>query len=283
MQMKVELSQIRTLGEIIDDSILFFKQNYKALLKSYFVICGFFWVAGLIIAVLNQTQKFQLQDAGESFFTLTFFLTALFNFINFVFILITVLSFIALYKEKGNNAPAVDEVWGYVKYYILRVFGSSIVLVSLLAAGVLLCVLPGIYLMPVFLLILTIMILENASFGYAFRSAFKLIKENWWHTIGVLMVMAIIVIASFVLLIIPVVIIVVGILYLTTANRAQTSSLAITITVNGLQFLYMFPIIAMALVYFNLNEQKDDYSLMQRIAMVGKNNTELNQLPEEEY
>ena len=46
MQMKVELSQIRTLGEIIDDSILFFKQNYKALLKSYFVICGFFWVAG---------------------------------------------------------------------------------------------------------------------------------------------------------------------------------------------------------------------------------------------
>jgi len=283
MQPKVELSQIRNLGEIIDDSVLFLKQNWKPLFKSYFTISGFFLVAGVVISIFNQTNKFQPQDQEESVYGGTFFLTILFNFINFGLISLTVLSFMALYHEKGREAPSVEEVWGYVKFYFFRVFGSSILLTLLLAAGIFACILPGIYFLPVFLIIISVMIFENATLGYSFSRGFKLIKERWWQTIGVLLVMAMIAASAMVLLAIPVAIIVGLILFLTKLNHEHTESIALAVTVNSLQILYVLPTIAIALVYFNLNEQNDDNNLMQRIAMLGKNNADPDQLPLEEY
>ena len=134
MPAKVELVQIRRFGEIVDDSILFVKQNWKPLLRSYFSICGFFWVAGLILSVFNQTQIFALQENGESIYSVTYISTAVLNFLNIIFVILTGLCFVTLYKEKENQAPSVEEVWTYVKYYFFRVVGSSIALLALWAA-----------------------------------------------------------------------------------------------------------------------------------------------------
>jgi hypothetical protein len=283
MQPKVELAQIRNTGEIVDDSILLFKQNWKPLLKTYFIICGFFWAAGLIIAVFNQTKTFQLQEQGESIYSITYFCTILFSFINYTFISLTALSFLTLYREKGNVAPTVEEVWGYVKYYLLRVFSSSVLLVALLAIGLVFCVLPGIYFMPVFSLITTIMVIENADLGYSFNQGFRLIKNNWWQTFGVMLVMGIIVFSAMILLIIPVTIIVAIILASINTNNAHIISMATVLTLHSLEFLYLLPTISIALVYFSLNEKKDDNGLLERINGLGKNNQEANNLPSEEY
>jgi hypothetical protein len=283
MQPKVELSQIRNLGEIIDDSILFFKQTWKPLLKSYFTISGFFLFAGVIISVFNQTKIFQLQQQGESIFSATYFLTIFFYLVNFIFISLTGLSFITLYHEKGKEAPSVEEVWGYVKYYFLRVFGSSLLLTALWVVGIFLCILPGIYFMPVFLLIITIIVFENATLGYAFNRAFQLIRDRWWQMFGTLMVMGLIVGCAIVLLSIPLIIITALILFLTNVNHEHTESIALVLTFSLFQVLWLLPTISIALTYFSLNEQKDDNNLFQRIEMLGKNNYDIDHLPSEEY
>jgi hypothetical protein len=74
MQEKIELNRVRTFSEIIEDSIQFFKQNWKPLLRSYFAICGFFCVAGLVIGVLNEKATLEHTAKGESVFGLTYFL-----------------------------------------------------------------------------------------------------------------------------------------------------------------------------------------------------------------
>lgn len=284
MQPKVELNKIRDLGELVDDSILFLKQNWRPLFKTYFIICGFFWVAGMIISVLNQTQSFRLQGYGESVYSLTYFLSVLFTFINITFLMLTALSFVALYKEKGNQAPNVEEVWSYVKYYIARAFASSLLLILMVAAGTLFCVIPGIYLLPVALLILTIIVLENASLSYAFNLAFRIIKNNWWSLFSTLLIIGFLVCSTMVLLTIPVALIVTAMLYLTNVNHQHTISIAIALTLTALQFLYLLPTVAVAISYYNLNLRNDDNSLLQRIEMIGKDDKASHDLSlEEEY
>nr|WP_294940889.1 hypothetical protein [uncultured Mucilaginibacter sp.] len=280
---KVELARIRNLGETVDDSILFLKQNFRPLLKAYVYICGIFWVAGLVVSMFGLTQRFQLQNQGEAISSTTYILTAIAGYINFIFLALTSFSFIALYHEKGKEAPTVEEVWAYVKYYLLRVAGSGIALFALLALGTLLCVLPGIYFMPILLLIIAIMTLENASFSYAFGLAFTLIKNKWWHLMSALVVMMVLILAITILLCIPLGIIAGLILYLTDVNQPEAQGIGIAIALNTLQFFYILPMIAVALCYYSFTEQRDDNSLMQRIEMLGKHNAGTTHLPTEEY
>src|SRR5947209_2042968 len=218
MQEKIELNRIRTLGEIIDDSIQFFKQNWRPLLRSYGTICGFFWVVSFIVALLNQVQTVQRLAMGESQFGGIYFLAMFFDFISGIVIILTVLSFIALYKEKQNEAPSTEEVWAYFKYYFFRIFGSYLALIACLVAGFLCCIIPFFYLAVVFSLIFPIMIMENTTFGYAFSRSFKLVKNRWWNVLGVIIVSEIIIVVAMFSIGIPVTLVVVTTKFLTNVD-----------------------------------------------------------------
>lgn len=284
MQPKVELSQLRSSGEIVDDTIVFFKQNWKDLLKSYFTIGGFFWVAGIVITIFNQTRTFQLQQQNESIFTFTYFLTLFFSLINYITIVLIAFCYVALYREKGKEPPTVEEVWVYFKYYFFRVFGSSLLLTILLSIGLIFCLLPGIYFLPIFLLILAVMVLENGSFQHSFSRGFYLIKNNWWQIFGVLIVTNILLTAGLVLLSIPVIIVVALVLLLTNANQGHTILLALSFTTTCFQALYLIPAISITLAYFSFNEQKDDLAILNRIETLGIHKENINNhFPSEEY
>lgn len=270
MQEKIELNKVRGFGEIIEDSIQFFKQNWKPLLRAYFYICGFFWVASLLVSLFNEIRTIQLVAVGGSVFTFTYFLAIMFELLSFLVITLTVLSFMALYKEKGNEAPAVDEVWSYVKYFFFRVFGSYIALGALIAAGTLCCIIPGIYFMVVLSLTVPVMVMENATLGYAFSRSFLLIKTRWWQTLGVIIVTEIIIVAAMFAIVIPVGLIVWGSTFLTNAAGTHIYLYSTIVVSHVLQFLYLLPIIAIALTYFSFTEQNDYGTLLQRIMMLGK-------------
>jgi hypothetical protein len=281
MQEKIELNKIRTLGEIIDDSIQFFKQNWRPLLRSYFTICGFFWVVSFVIAIFNQVQTAQRLAMGESQFGGTYFLSMFFDFISGIVIILTVLSFIALYKEKQNEAPTTEEVWSYFKYYFFRIFGSYLALIVCIAAGFLCCIIPGLYLAVVFSIIFPIMVMENSTFGYAFSRSFKLIKNRWWNVLGVIIVSEIIIVVAMFSVGIPVTIVVVSTKFLTNVNPETIGRFATVIVTHLLQFLYPIPLIAITLSYFSLTEEKDEGALYERINNIGRHDEGINDLTEE--
>jgi len=281
MQEKVELNKIRSFGEIIDDSILFFKQNWKPLLKSYFYICGFFWIASFIVTVLNQVNTLERAAQGESIFTPTYFLSLLFSYVSYTMTMLTVYSFISLYKEKGNHAPDVAEVWSFVKYYFFRVFSSCLVILICVVMGLFFCIVPGIYLWIAFSLFMPVMIVENATLSYAFSRCFQLIKNNWWFTLGLVFVSAIIVTTAMLSVGIPVGALAFGATFLTNVSGSHVYQYATIGVTHLLQFLYIYPYIVIGLTYFSFVEQKDEGTLLQRIMNLGEPaNTDTTITPE---
>jgi len=283
MQEKIEFNQVRSFGEIVDDTVQFFKQNWKPLLRCYFFICGFFWVTSFVVSVFNQMQTLQNVANGESVFSLTYFLAIGFEFLNYMMINLTVLCYISLYKEKGNQAPTVEEVWAYVKYFFFRIAGSYISLGIAIAVGTVCCLIPGIYLAVVFSLVIPIIIMENATLGFAFNRSFQLIKNNWWFTLGVFFVIQLLIVVAFMAIVIPVLLITYGTMFLTTVNFLNVYSYATIAVTHLFQFLYVLPLIGIAFTYFTLTEQKENGTLLQRIMMLGKNAPAPDQFPSEEY
>ncbi|MGI4749479.1 MAG: hypothetical protein ACRYFB_02500 [Janthinobacterium lividum] len=296
MQPKIELAKTRDFGEIINDTFVFIGQNWKPLLKSYAIICGFFIVANLVVALLQQHKMIDtMQTPGSysaaynlgyrlrSMFGVTYFLSMIFGIFSLTAISLVPLSFIALYKEKGNAAPETEEVWSYFKHYFFRVMGSYLVIGVCLVVGFALCLIPGFYLWPVFSLILPIIVFENSTLGYSWSKSFQLIKENWWSTFGAIVVSWIITYAAVMVFIIPVTLITVGSVFLSRTQPTTSSALILTTIISSFCYVfYMLPTITAALCYFSLNEQKEGTGLKNRINNFGSNDPDSG-LPKEEY
>jgi hypothetical protein len=283
MQEKIELNRVRTFSEIIEDTILFFKQTWKPLLKAYFSICGFFLAASLIVGIFNVASTLQNTARGESIFTFTYFMTILFGLMDSLLVTLTLLCFISLYKEKGNEPPTVQEVWSYVKFFFFRIAGSYLALGALIFAGFVCCFIPGIYFIVVFSLTFPIMVMENTTLGYAFNRSFQIIKKNWWFTFGVLIVISIVLVAVIFAAAIPVTLIAYGAMLFTKAGVFDVYSYGIVVFTHLVQFFYLVPLIGITLTYFSLTEMKDDGTLLQRIMMIGKSSTDAHEAPTEEY
>lgn len=280
MSEKVEFKKLREFGEIINDTIRFFKENFKPLLKVFVYFCGVFIVAGMIAAIF---QQMGMQRAIRNFgsvstyarltglLSVTYFFVVLIGMISYTALTVSMFSFIALYIEKGNVAPTVEEVWGYFKYYFLRVFGSNFLLGLLLIAGFCLCLIPGFYLFPAISLMIPIMIFENASLGYSFSHAFKLLREQWWNTAATLFILWIITYATSSFASLPAIILTMVSAF-TNGPKGLSSSVIIFSTVVQYlcQVFMIIPIIGISLCYFNLSERQNSTGLMDRIQKMGQ-------------
>ncbi|WP_426669119.1 hypothetical protein ACPPVU_23205 [Mucilaginibacter sp. McL0603] len=293
----VELAKPRDFGEIINDTFIFVRQNFKPLLKYFFIFCGFFLLATTATSILNQINMIRRVnnfnpnsfDADNRFgpflvFTPTYFLAMFFVILEYVSISVVVLSFMALYKVKQNQVPDTEEMWGYFKFYFLKALGSSFVIGLLVIVGSIFCLIPGIYLYPVMSLVLPIMIIENTSFGYAFNHSFRLIKDNWWSTFGVLVVVIIILSVASMIVTIPSAIIGAGSIFLHFTKGTTISVTAVIITTILQQFIHVLNIliiVATCLCYFNLTESKEGTSMLERINKFGTANPESDVTPEQ--
>ncbi len=283
MQPKIELIKIRDLDEIVRDSITFLRQNFKPLLKVYFTICGVFLVTGLIVSIVNYYEMRLHMEEGTSVFTAFYFLSMLFGLLNITATTMTTLCFVTLYREKGNEAPTVEEVWSYFKFYFMRILGAIIVISILGMLGTVFCLLPGIYLFTVLGLILPIIIMENTTFGYAISRCFQIIKNNWWRVFGSMIVVSIVLLAAYTVLAIPLGVLVEVYALVSGVSITTIYTLPMMVISGCFQFLYILPVIALALNYYSLTEQSDGTSLLSRIERFGVKDTDADHTTTEEY
>lgn len=300
MKLPIEFAKSRDFSETISDTFTFVKQNIKPLFKSFFVFGGFFLLAGTISAAFFQAKIVNLAngamvssptanlDYGSSFierFGVEYVLTILFYLLTISILKVTTFSYIALYKEKGNQVPTTEEIWGYIKYYFWRILWASFVSNLLVVIGFVFCIIPGIYLMPIFALIFPIIVFENTSFGYAFNRCFTLIKENWWLTFGILVVTWIIIYACITAITLPASLVNVISMLLHPqkgVSLSVTASIITTVLQHLCMVFLMIPTITISMCYFNLTETKEGTNLLERISKLGEIKPE-NDLPAEEY
>lgn len=278
MKENIELSRNREFGDIISDTFVVIKQNFKPLLKAYFVICGLFLLAQILLSAYANISGDDV--ALQTFLGL---IGLVFSFFNYTALILTVQSYFILYKEKGNQAPNVLEVWAYFKYYYFRVLITQILLTFALFIGMFLCFLPFIYLAIVFSMVTPIMVIENGNIEYSITKSFKIIKQNWWFTFGIILLISLIVAVTMLVLLMPGFIVYGSAQWLTGKNLDNTAGIIQAIFINLSQILWIVPLAAITLVYYTITEEKEGSSLVNRIKMFGKNNSESDQVSPDHY
>jgi len=236
-------------------------------------------------------DKLDMTTAYESYgtspfaqiFTWSYFLTILVSFFTYISIPLTIYCYIALYVEKGNKAPEVEEVWAYFKFFFWRVSGSWILLGIGICIAFVMCLIPGFYLLPAFSLVVPIMVLENASLGYSFSRSFQLVKGNYWLVLGIIVVITIIFYTATMILVFPINIITVGSV-LTTGHKLNSTYVILNSIAEHVAIIfYIINPIAAATCYYSLTEQKEGTGLMDRIDQLGRADTDQGQVSSEEY
>ncbi|PTQ99508.1 hypothetical protein C8P68_102332 [Mucilaginibacter yixingensis] len=269
MKEKVDLNRQREFGDIISDTFLILKQNFKHLFKYCLIISGLFVAAGVGVSILGITQR-TAWDTGLSKLNGYYFAALVIQLAGATGIVITVVAYLDIYNRNGRQIPTLEEVWGFFRYYFFRVFATHIIATIVIVIAFLCCIVPGIYLYPVVALILPIMIIENIGPGDAVKKAFKLAKGNWWMIFGTLLLMAFIVIAAIAVLVIPAAIIWGGTSWLSGHKVGSPYEITKVVLTGISQFLWMVPIISVVLIYYSLSETVEAGGLSQRIKMFGQ-------------
>lgn len=315
MKAKVELRQPRDFGEIISDCIVFIRQNWKGLLKSYSVFCGFFVAGMLVFSFLQRLDLVHYQKAvqnnefttGYRIFGVDYWLVLLFSFLNIVSGILTVLCYIEIYNQKDKETPTIAEIWSYYKYYFWRIIGHILLLALIYLVGLVVLIVPATFLfkginafvlglvalvvilipvcyfMTVFSMFFPIVISENAGFGYAFSKCFKLVKGRWWNTFGVILVTVIIVYAVFLLITIPFSMLSGSIITFIPYNVSAITVIAYTVLISVFQVMQILPLTASAVTYFSYAEEKENIGLLERIAALGETHGESTGIENDTY
>ncbi|MBO9676205.1 MAG: hypothetical protein J7577_22385 [Sphingobacteriaceae bacterium] len=293
MTEKLEFRKKRDFGQVINDTFAFIRQNFKPLIKVYFTFCGLFVLGSMLTMLLQQYKMVNIINTigngantkGLGFSTLygvEYFLAILFSLATYASMSVAILSYIAIYVQKGNQTPTTDEVWGFFKYYFFRVFGSSILLIILVSIAFLFCLVPGFWLFPYVAMIFPIMVIENGGLNYSFNRSFKIIKDNFWVTFGTLIVVWIIVYACMSMVILPTSLFnMIGMLTHKTPHMSLVLTMITTVLQSLCQVFTIIPIITISLIYFSLVEQKENPGLLERISNFGNTEKPIDTRPEE--
>lgn len=297
MEPKVEFSRTRDFGEIINDSINFIKQNFKALFTPLLYINLIFILASIATGILIQIKTIELLGAERAgtlgvFSDATFIpgsginyaLYFLFYFISYAVVQLVTLCFIDLYKKNGNTVPTKEEVWLACKAHFWRFTLASLLLFLIVMIATLFCVLPGVYLFPIASLVYVIVIMDDASFDQAFTRAFTLIKDRWWKTFGALFIVWLIAYFSVGIVALPGTLMTMSSLLLGESSSLSLIGAILNVVIQSFGMLvYSLPTITMALCYFSLSEEKEGTGLMERIQNLGTNTETGRDLPDEDY
>jgi MFS family permease len=286
MFQKIELRRTRDFSAKVNATFEFLRQNFKVMAKCLIFISGPFILLQGLFNGLYQKEIFSFDPVGAgifgSFLGNTFMwlgISLIFLMFGYIISLIVVFEFIRLYEIKENpESIDVPEIWETVKKYVFPMIGAVIASAILISVGLILLVIPGIYLAVVLTLIAPIMIIERKSFGDAFSRSFKLISEKWWSTFGLIFVTTMI--AGFMAFVfaIPQYIFTFLIAFHKTSDTGsqpelwQQAGLIIGSMVYsfGAGLLQSIVFIAIAFQFYNLVERREAQGLMNKVESFGR-------------
>ncbi len=281
----MELRKVRDFGENINDTFQFIKQEFKPLLKSFLAISGvLILLTGVVSAlyqqdtmrdIINALKGVQYRAKGlDEIFTPTYFMFIFLSSFNVVVMRVVLAVYVKLYDTTGGVSPTIEEVWKEVIRFVVPVFLYSFVLLILIIIAACFCLAPGLYLLIVFAPVNFIFVIENASLGEAFNRCFALIKDNFWFSIGLYIVVYLIYAVSSSIIGVAISSVAGLIAYFTTKDIASVVGV-VTAILSVFQYVfYIIFSVSVALHYFNLVEQKDGEGLMRRIDGLGSETTD---------
>lgn len=283
MQESINLRKKREFGEVFNATIMFLKQEYKLLGKAflYYVL-----PVSIVIAILSSYSQVamlrnlnftdstsMLANYGNNFgrYIIIYGLMI----INQAIMLSLVFGYIKLYLEKGSGNFQLQDVFEMMKASFIKMLLAMLLVFVIVMVGLVLCVIPGIYLGVSLSIIFCIIMFENKGIGEAFSRSFELTRIQWWWTFLILFVSSVIVALIVYILAIPATLfgLSIGMHQIKNPGTMPESMGVFVIIYSSVMaiityILYIIPFTVIAFQYFNLVEIKERPSLIEKIDLM---------------
>jgi len=262
----------RELGDIISDSFLFLKSEFRPLSKIILLYVVPFIILYAIIQV-NAQQKLMdsgLLDDPESLmnnimpFYKNVFLTLVFNIFVQSLFMAAFYSYIEVYVNKGKGNFTISDVTPILFSNSILALGVGIVISLIVFIGAMMCFLPGIYFANTFSLVIIILLFEKKGLSQSLKKSWNLVNSQWWNTF-LLNIIAIIITAAIGFVIsIPTMIsgfsnTVIGLSQPETIEYPNWYWILSGFNSIISSLLYIIPYTFLAFQYFNLEERSGDF------------------------
>jgi hypothetical protein len=282
----IDFRRQRELGDVISDTFKFIRQEFKPLIKTIFKITGPVFVI-LLLAIgyysylgMDLLANPFLADASEVnvemyFISLFILFSSLLAF--YVLLYNTILHYIRSYMA---NAGIVNdtEVFEGVKRDFGRMLGLLLLAGIMTGVGLLLCILPGVYLWVPMALTPAIMVFGRNSILDSIGQAFDLIKNNWWNTFFTLFVITLLVYIIGMIFQFPLMVyyFIKTLTMSTEGSAANPADLVdwVYVFFNVISSLFQYllstiVVISTAFIYYSLDEKKNATGSFERISNLG--------------
>ncbi|HEY9183991.1 MAG TPA: hypothetical protein VIM94_01580 [Salegentibacter sp.] len=279
----IQFKQQRELGEIISVSFKFLRENYKTYFRLLVKVAGPAFL--LLIAALSYYSYTTLGDPlnTEEFlsggFLISFGILALTLLLYFSVVYATVFNLIKSYIE--NEGEIKDpEVAAWAKDDLAKMFGLNIISWIFIFAGMMLFLIPGIYVSVPLSIAMAALVFKNQSISESIAEGFKLVKDNWWMSFLTLVFIWIIIYVISLIFQLPLIIytFVKAFTSVSEGSAADMSEMfdwvyiLFSIISSLVQYIFYSIIpIGIAFLYFHLNEKKNFTGTYERIDKLGNN------------
>jgi hypothetical protein len=279
----------RDLGAIITDVFKFIRYNWKEYFGTLIKIIGpvlilaIITIIGLLFSYGDMFQNLQNQSADNPFAVFSSILPWYGAMLLAIVVLYTLMSMTTLYFIKyyieNNGESSFEYVKDNVMNNIWKFLGLGVLITFSLIIGYLFCLFPFFYLLVVLSLAAPIMVFENRGVTDSYGYSFSLIKGQWWNTFGVVIVIGLLIsvlgsVFSVPSLIYYFVKIATGISEDDPTKIFEVFKDPIYLALNVLSYtfqfiLYSVTMISGVLIYFDLNEQKNQTGTIEKIENLG--------------
>jgi len=283
----INLQKQRQIGEIIQDTFAFIRQEFKPLLGALIRIAGPWMLITLLVFayfIYSFGGPFSATASGQQFedellFPLLGSYTLLLVLSVLIYVLTqgTILHYIRLYQI-GQSSPKGGELRSSVYGSFWSILGLTILVILTLLVGFMLCLLPGFYLMVPLFLSFPLMIFRQVPVGEAFSDSFRLIRDNWWRSFGLILLLYILVTIGSSVMVIPTYIYQIFI-FMSSSNLGDVQSagmqdpiyIVLNIIAMAVQYLLsMILPIGTCLLYFDLDERQRGTGALMQIEGLGE-------------
>mgnify|MGYP000109065195 CR=1 FL=1 len=187
---EIRFRQIREVSQVINDSFTFLKQEIKPISRIVLVYVLPFillYAAAQVYFQRNVMGNFDISDPESLMANIGPFYLNLFFFMMFSLFVQSLLagtyySYIEAYIKKGKGNFQLSDISSNFFSNSLLALGAGFVYTIIVMIGVMLCLLPGIFVANTLSLVIFIFIFEKKGLNDSLTDSWRLVNSQWWST-----------------------------------------------------------------------------------------------------
>lgn len=195
-QPQIEFYQKRQFGDKLNATFVFIRENAWPYLKMQLLIAGPILLISSILVNQLSLGFLSFNEEITASFVIDMFriygLTLLITLVTTTIMPVIAYSYMKAYQSKAPEDITVATVTNGFANKFFNLLGFNILTYIVVIIGLFFLIIPGIYLGVVLSIGASIIVFEDNNPIDGFGRAFTLIKEKWWSTFGLIIVMAII-------------------------------------------------------------------------------------------